>query len=118
MKLEAIQALHNKVIHSREYTDQEMYKEDSVIERCSASLLSLVCKKCFGTQAGVEEQEEMPAVVDRILAKHQLKWLARPYRIENRNGDVIMRGPIFDLTEEGIRKALQAARKARTREEV
>lgn len=125
MNLEEITNLHFRVIHSEDrhdseiVSDKDVLTETAVIAKCAKTILSIVCKECFGERSLEESarKEERP-IIDSVLAPHRLYWKTKPYRIENRKGDVVKAGKRFDITKEGIKRAVVASRKARTRKAV
>ncbi len=47
-KISRIQTLHNAVVHSRDYTDEQMYRESREIQDIKSDfLLNRICGKCF-----------------------------------------------------------------------
>lgn len=125
MTLAEITNLHFRVLHSPDRQDPELVSdkdvllETAVIAKCAKTVLSIVCKECFGERSLEEtnRKEERP-IVDSVLAPYRLYWKTKPYRIENRKGDVVKTGKRFDITKAGIKKAVVASRKARTRKAV
>jgi hypothetical protein len=126
LKLEKVKKLHEDVVHSprprkeskelKALRDAEYLEEDRVISNCGENLLTLICSKCFKVvPLTIEDAAEEPALMDKILAKHHLVWKTRPYRIETRAGEVVIRGPKFVLDGAEIKRALRAFRQKQRR---